>query len=862
MMPILILAFLLACAPFSFAGSITHPGANPVLNVPPAWGVSVEAEGAIGDGVRDDTANIRQAITKAGVGGTVLLSPNKTYLVSDELLLSIGQRMEGSGATLKRAPQVTTTTTASIATGGATTVTVANASVFAVGDQISFSVEDHAAAPTTNHYSAKRAIAAIDTGTNTITLASSLAIGAASTGDLEAVLNGSASEGSYTFASGAVVAKVYALLHVQTRGALHNVIIDGGWKDGAGVIQQPVAHWDLFEELVLSTATENNTQMTVENVTVKNFSSEAIVELSSDPYVTAVYASPTSTSIRYLHVTIKDGAGNGIHTSGEHNDIVDGMFCFNINQYLGVGHIGGCNTLSFTGQHLVVRDSYMDTAYAGLFNAELNNNSNIVFTGNVVKNMFRAGFEANGRSTNAQYGPSSLIVSKNIFINCRLVFRSNAATGTGLLSDVIVEGNTLSGTQLQIDYAKQITVRNNIIRNDFVVPSSVALARTYTDTTAVVASGASYYVGQRVFLAKSGSPMARSRDLTISNVAGATITFSHAIGVTAADNIPAGAYLYDARRTPMIETASGTVTTGDLTVTVPDASLFTVNQWFVVSSTSSGTPATPVHIRAINYVTNVLTVGTAISQTYTAVNLQFWAVGFSPYTNTPITVLASAVGFTDNTVMGGNGGIYLAGDCTGMNISRNTFLGQRSTGIFTSADTVTSSELVSHNIVSGLAGFSSSCCWIGVQVRSAAQAIGNVITTIAAGNKGVYVNAGTKPVIVGNVIKGPSTVPLDITAGVTTPYLAGNYLLGAAGITDASVSPAYGIATVTAAATTVVVTHNLGYAPNVANISVTPTLLSLSKSWWISGITATQFTINVDVVPGAGTATFSWSVLR
>lgn len=860
----LLIGLLSVCVSASFvqAEGVLGSTANPTLSLPRAWGVSADEEGAAGNGTTDDTAAIQRAITKAGIGGTVVLSGNKTYLVSNSLTLLAGQQLDGFGATLKRAPQITTTSTASIATGGATTVTVSNAAVFAVGDSISFSVEDHAATPITNHYSAPVAIQSINTGTNTLTLANALVIGAASTGDLEAVLNGTASESSYTFLSGAVVAKVYPLLQVQAHGAVHGVTINGGWTDGGGTIQQPVAHWDLFEELLVKTSGGSSPDVTISNITVENFASEAIVELSDDPYVTAVFASRDSTSIRYLHVTIQNGAGNGIHTSGHHNDLVDGMYCYNINQYLGVGHIGGCNALSFTGQHLVVRDSYMDTAYAGLFNAERNNSSYIIFSGNIVKNMFRAGFEANGLSTNAQYGPESIIVSNNTFINCRfIVFRSAAATATGLLRGVIFEGNTVSGTQLQIDFAKEITVRNNIIRNDFVIPSSVALARAYTDTTAVVASGAVYYIGQRVFLAKSGSPMARSRELTISNVAGTTITFSAAIGVSAADNIPAGSYLYDARAVPMIETASGTVTIGDLTVTVPDASLFTVNQWMVVSSTSSGTPSLATHIRAINYVTNVLTVGVGISKTFSAVNLQFWPFGVSMHTNTPLTINASAAAFTDNYVIGGNGGLYLSGDCTGLMARGNQFFGQRTFGVQTSADTATSSELIAHNRFEPLSGFSANA-WTGLTIRSAAQAMHNLVTTIHANNVGILINAGTKPVIAGNIIRGAATVPINLTSGVTTPYLAENYLSGTAGITDASTSPVYGVATVTASATTIAVTHNLGYAPNVASILVTPTLLSLSKSWWITNVTSTQFTINVDVVPGAGTATFSWKILR
>jgi hypothetical protein len=70
-------------------------------------------------------------------------------------------------------------------------------------------------------------------------------------------------------------------------------------------------------------------------------------------------------------------------------------------------------------------------------------------------------------------------------------------------------------------------------------------------------------------------------------------------------------------------------------------------------------------------------------------------------------------------------------------------------------------------------------------------------------------------------------------------------------------------ATITAAATTVVVTHGLSYTPTAADITVTPTnSMGSATKFWVDTIGATYFTINVDQVPGATTAIFSWSVRR
>jgi hypothetical protein len=70
-----------------------------------------------------------------------------------------------------------------------------------------------------------------------------------------------------------------------------------------------------------------------------------------------------------------------------------------------------------------------------------------------------------------------------------------------------------------------------------------------------------------------------------------------------------------------------------------------------------------------------------------------------------------------------------------------------------------------------------------------------------------------------------------------------------------------GTATVANATTTIDVAHGLDATPALGNIAVTPTNnLGNAAKFWISGVTNTQFTINVDVDPGATTATFSWLV--
>lgn len=71
-----------------------------------------------------------------------------------------------------------------------------------------------------------------------------------------------------------------------------------------------------------------------------------------------------------------------------------------------------------------------------------------------------------------------------------------------------------------------------------------------------------------------------------------------------------------------------------------------------------------------------------------------------------------------------------------------------------------------------------------------------------------------------------------------------------------------GTATVASGNTTVTVTHGLSITPSAKNIILTPTNnLGLATKFWIGTINSSTFIINVDINPGATTATFSWQIV-
>lgn len=107
-----------------------------------------------------------------------------------------------------------------------------------------------------------------------------------------------------------------------------------------------------------------------------------------------------------------------------------------------------------------------------------------------------------------------------------------------------------------------------------------------------------------------------------------------------------------------------------------------------------------------------------------------------------------------------------------------------------------------------------------------------------------------RSVIAGNRFRNFGTAPLNL--GTTDADTRVRDNLGF--VTDAG-----GTATVAAASTTATVTHGLARTPSAQGITLTPTgSLGTAVRFWVSGITATQFTLNVDVAPGGSGAAFAW----
>lgn len=162
-----------------------------------------------------------------------------------------------------------------------------------------------------------------------------------------------------------------------------------------------------------------------------------------------------------------------------------------------------------------------------------------------------------------------------------------------------------------------------------------------------------------------------------------------------------------------------------------------------------------------------------------------------------------------------------------------------------------------YNVVSGNAIFDSAqngTFGYGINCTTGATdnlIVGNLVTdsTGAEQDRGIRINANDN-IVIGNQLKGNVGIGLVVSSGTglvirdNTSYVTENN----------------GTATVANGTTSIAVTHGLSATPALDDISVTPTNnLGDATKFWISNPTATQFTVNVDADPGAGTATFAWS---
>ena len=404
-------------------------------------------------GTTSDHAKFQTAIADAGVGGAVQLVPGATYLTDRKITLLQGQRLIGNGATLKRKPQVISSTTTGITSGVTNTITLApgGGALFSVGQQINI-------------------FNGAEYGTQPLTIASIV-------GDVITTATAFFLSAGSPWSGTTVVCSAYITLYTGGDATIDGLIIDGNKSNWT------YSRWETVIELEAL-----NSNNCVQNCRIVNAPGEGIMEGGVVAF--------GSVNNRFLNNTIGEINGNGIHLSYSTGTVVSGNNILNCNlNGAAVGHNGGAVTLSNSINHAVIAGNYLSTSRAGVGQISSSDNSNVLICGNTMVNMSTYFVEARG----ATMGLTDLVITGNRFIGTLAAAAENASvsiqdTGSGWVKRVSVtdnqfynaalvmsrvDGATVSGNQFECEYSasdqyhnavnltvtKDITVSGNSMKN-------------------------------------------------------------------------------------------------------------------------------------------------------------------------------------------------------------------------------------------------------------------------------------------------------------------------------------------------------------------------------------------------------------
>lgn len=370
------------------------------------------AYGAVGDGTTDDTLAIRAAITAAGTNGTLVFKPGKTYLLSGNLTPLQGQTWWGYGATLKRRAAISSATSTNIATGaGSTAITVADASSFRVGMDVT--VYNGASYDPTNH----RILTIVG---NIVTVGTAFTV---------------------AFASGGTL--ITATTQISA-SAVADVTILGFEIDGNQTNNSALQKWDVSAEIYLS-----SDRGVVRDCYVHDAQSEGI-EVGG-------------VSVLVENCYVLNCQGNGIHLTGSTHGKVRGCYVKNCNLAgTGPGHADGCIVASNSVADTVITGNYVENGIAGIGSWDSDDDSSLICTGNVIRNCTSYPFEG--------ITPNGSVVGNVLFAD-NLIYSSGTFTlhNVGsVVADagpyrVIVSGNLFDSTLVSIRQCYGVNFANNIV---------------------------------------------------------------------------------------------------------------------------------------------------------------------------------------------------------------------------------------------------------------------------------------------------------------------------------------------------------------------------------------------------------------
>lgn len=388
--------------------------ANGVTDLRDGSWVTPEEYGAVGDGVTDDSAAVLAAVA---TGKHVQLDRSKTYLMTRNIKLQEGQTFAGNNATMLRNGQKSTTTNTTIEAGVTTTITLADASDFVVGDMI---VVEQGGTYMTNG----RSITAING--NDVTVSPPL-------------------QTSFTGTSNVYTAWHFIDCATNGRNRIRDVKFD------ADRSQWTFCRWELLDTIIL-----RGTHCVVENCTITNQPGEGVVQFGSHHRVTGCYMETLN--------------GNGVHFSLGDHCVVDDCTIIETNLDTNMGHQEGCITWSSFCKYMTVTNCWLQNGLRGCGGMSETSESVCRIVGNVIKDCENQGINQYV-DVGGELGSSDSVYIGNLIEGCGtgIGMAGPASTPTalgGYLNRVICSNNNIIGcTNSGIDVrgALHCVVSNNTI---------------------------------------------------------------------------------------------------------------------------------------------------------------------------------------------------------------------------------------------------------------------------------------------------------------------------------------------------------------------------------------------------------------
>jgi hypothetical protein len=339
--------------------------------------VSPESYRALGDGTTDDTIAMQAAFA---TGNHVKLASGKVYLVSAGLVMSPDQKLRGNDATIRRVPQVTTTTTTAITSGVTNSITVA------AGTGANFKVGQTIAGFNGVNYTTQNMIIDNIVG-DVITTHTAFILSA-----------GSPWSGSTT------IALSFMVLTSASGSKIYDLEMDGNRANW------PRYHWENTVEIHHS-----GIGVTIKNCYLHDLPGEGIMELTPGNWL--------GTGRKYLTNRIVNCNGNGIHLNGGSGTLIHGNTITDCSLDTYMGHVGGCITFSQANEDISILNNYFARARCGVGQISSNFSRKVLIQGNTFEAIqLTSNMVANGITTS-------------------YAVEVSASTKDGAVNDISVLGN-------------------------------------------------------------------------------------------------------------------------------------------------------------------------------------------------------------------------------------------------------------------------------------------------------------------------------------------------------------------------------------------------------------------------------------